>query len=438
MLAIAHTILPYLIHLPTLFSRAYAMKVTNIDVIPITIPLSKRYDNEAGRLRMYDIDQHTAVRVTADNGIVGYGSQEEGRAIDDVQIDAIVDHSPFDFLHNNFSTALGMALYDAMGKYIGVPAYKLMGQKVRDAVPVGAWTRPCAPDVFAGEVKRAAVQGYRIFKMHSDPRYDIIEQTQAAQDVAPPGFRLHWDLNHSRTPGVIGPIIAQLEKFPVVGFIEDPLPWSDVEGWRQLRAKTRLPLIMHVPQLGGMPEVIHGCADIYMTGGGIGRVLEEGFAYGKANVQVLIQQSGSGLMRALSLHEAAVLPTATAHLMTLDDQFDEDIVTQRIPVTGGFCQVPESPGLGLEVDEGALMTAEERKPLERQEHIGIYHLPGGRRLHTLDNSQKSLGGSKGFATVTGIEEGDLKGVRFEAWSEDGSANYASMRDRIEKEGPVIE
>lgn len=58
------------------------MKVADIDVIPITIPLARRYDNEAGRLRMYDIDQHTAVRATADNGIIGYGSQEEGRAVD--------------------------------------------------------------------------------------------------------------------------------------------------------------------------------------------------------------------------------------------------------------------------------------------------------------------------------------------------------------------
>ena len=47
------------------------MKVTNVDVIPITIPRAKRYDNEAGRLRMYDIDQQTAVRATTDNGIIG-------------------------------------------------------------------------------------------------------------------------------------------------------------------------------------------------------------------------------------------------------------------------------------------------------------------------------------------------------------------------------
>jgi L-alanine-DL-glutamate epimerase-like enolase superfamily enzyme len=411
------------------------MKITDVEVIPITIPLSSRYDNEAGRLRMYDIDQHEAVKVTTDNGIIGYGSQEEGRPVMDAsQIEMVMDTSPFDFIQNHLNASLGMALYDIMGKYLEIPAYKLMGQKVRDAVPVGAWTRPCAPDIFAGEVKRAEDQGYRVFKMHSDPRYDIIEQTRAAQDVAPEGFKLHWDLNHSRTPGTIGPLIKQLETFPVVGFIEDPLPWTDIEGWRLLRAKTSLPTIMHVPQLGGMPEVIHGCADIYMTSGTIGRVLQEGTAYGRANVQVLIQQSGSTLMRALSLHQASVLPTATVHLITLDDQFDDDITVERIPVTGGFCRVPEAPGLGIEVDETKLKQAAERKSLERLEHIAIYHLPDGKRLYALDTSQKSVGASKGFSQMTGFEEGDLRGMRFEAWADDGSEGYDKVKTRLQSEG----
>ena len=95
--------------------------------------------------------------------------------------------------------------------------------------------------------------------MHSDARYDVIEQTRAAAEVAPEGFKLHWDFNHNRTMGVVLPIVAELERnYPVVGFIEDPLPWADIDGWRTLRQKTQLPLIMHNPQLGGMQEVLHG------------------------------------------------------------------------------------------------------------------------------------------------------------------------------------
>jgi len=414
------------------------MKITDIEVLPMVLPLSPRYDNAAGRLRMYDIDQHVAVKIQTDVGITGYGSYEDRPEIANSEIEPLIDTNPFDHMHNDYNLAIGMALYDVMGKYLEVPAYKLMGRKVRDAAAVAAWTRPCAPEVFAKEIGRAAEQGYRIFKMHTDPRFDVIEQTRAAAAVAPPGFRIHWDMNHARTASVVLPLIAELEQHPIVGFIEDPLPWTDIEGWRALRAKTRIPLVMHNPQLGGIQEVVHGCADVYMVGGGIGKVLEHGFAYGKANAQVLIQQSGTGLMRALSLHQAAVLPTASAHIITLDDQFEEDIVTESFAVTGGFCRVPEAPGLGLDVDEEALKRACERKPLERHEFIGIVHLPGGGRLYTLDDARRSVGGAAALPRITGIEEGDLKGMRFEAWEPDGSAAYAAMRARVETEGSVIE
>ena len=143
-------------------------------------------------------------------------------------------------------------------------------------------------------------------------------------------------------------------------------------------------------------------------------------------------------MLALSLHEAAVLPTATAHLSTLVDQFDEDITVQRIPVTGGFCRVPEAPGLGIDVDEEALKRATQGKSLERFEHIGIYNLPDGKRLFTLDSSLKSVSGSHGFSPITGFEEGDLRPLRFEAWADDGSEDYTTAKARLESEGWYIE
>lgn len=407
------------------------MKITNIEVIPIALPLSKRYDNTQGRTRMYDIDQHVFVKIHTDNGLVGYGDYEDRKTISQAEIDPLIGRNPFDFLHNNFNMALGMALYDVMGKYLEVPAYKLMGQKVRDAVPVAAWTRPCGPDVFAREIQRAADQGYRIFKMHSDAKWDVIEQTKAAADVAPHGFKLHWDFNHNRTMGAMLPIVAELERnHPIVGFIEDPLIWTDIDGWRTLRQKTQLPIIMHVPQLGGMQEVIHGVADIYMIGGRIGDTLQAGFAYGKANIQALIQQSGNALMKAFTLHQAAVLPTATAHIITLDDQYEDDITTHPIPVIEGFARVPESPGLGVDIDEKKLALAAKRAHLPKIEIIGILSLPGGHKVYTL--------GDPNVQRLTGFEEGAIRGIAYTRWENDGSEKYKKMTERIKKEGPVFE
>ncbi len=105
------------------------MKIAHIEQIPIAMPLAKCYDNHAGRMRMYDIDQHIVVKVHGDNGLVGYGDYEDNpRPVPQAEIDALIGTNPFDYLLNNFHMGLGMALYDLMGKHVGVPAHKLMGR----------------------------------------------------------------------------------------------------------------------------------------------------------------------------------------------------------------------------------------------------------------------------------------------------------------------
>ncbi|GIS64801.1 MAG: hypothetical protein CM1200mP3_10490 [Chloroflexota bacterium] len=85
------------------------------------------------------------------------------------EIEPLIGQSPFDIFHNDLQPELGGALYDVMGKHLGVPAYKLMGQKQRDVVTVAAWTRPAPPETFREEIKRAVSDGYNIFKMHPFP-----------------------------------------------------------------------------------------------------------------------------------------------------------------------------------------------------------------------------------------------------------------------------
>ncbi|MDE0221797.1 MAG: hypothetical protein OXJ90_21185 [Spirochaetaceae bacterium] len=408
------------------------MKVIGVDSIPIALPFASRYGDPQAQIRMHDIDHHIVVRVRTDTGLIGYGDEEDDASpIPEETIARVVGHSPFDFINSDLRMSLAMALYDVMGKHLGVPAYKLMGQKVRDAVPAAAWTRPCPPDVFREEVRRAAAEGYRVFKMHSSPLYDVIEQTRAAEEVAPPGFRLHWDFNHTRTPGVVLPIVEELRHHPIVGFIEDPLPWDDLDGWRSLRSKTRIPLVMHVPPLAAAQRGVLEAADLYMIGArGIGQAMRQGYAYAAANKQVIIQQTGNTLMKAMTLHQAAVLPTATAHTVTLDDQYADDITTTRIPVVEGSSRVPEAPGLSVDVNEEALQRAAAREPLPRPEFVGATRLASGATLYTL--------GDPDLARITGFEEGAQPGIRLERWVADGSAAYRDTLERLRREGQFIE
>ena len=52
------------------------MKITDIGVIPIAMPLVARHHDRARRMRMYDMDQHVVVKVHTDDGLGGYGDYD--------------------------------------------------------------------------------------------------------------------------------------------------------------------------------------------------------------------------------------------------------------------------------------------------------------------------------------------------------------------------
>ncbi len=405
------------------------MKIIDIEIIPIIPRFPARNANY--QVRFHRIDRRTIFKVKTDNGLVGYGDYRCSPPPMS-SVEGLIDCNPFEFINGDVHLGLAGALYDVMGKYLEIPAYKLMGTKLRDRVPVAAWTRQADPEELSREIRRAVDQGYTLFKMHTCAHYDIFEQNRAVEDVAPEGFLMQYDLNHNRTLATVLPLIKALEKSRVVGFIEDPLVLSDIDGWRQLRAKTNVPLIMHVPPLGGMQELILGLADAYIIGeyceGGFQDTLIRGFAYGKANVQSVVQLTGGTLTKAFAMHLAAVLPTV-GHSINLDDQYEDDITRERIEIIEGCSPVPERPGLGFDVDEDELARLAANAPVEIPKHLGVLTLPGGHRLYS-----PSL---PAIDRLTGFEEGTIRGLQFEIWHDDGSAAFLQIYERVQQEGAFI-
>ena len=404
------------------------MKITDVEAIQINPSLAAR--NADQKPRFSGIDTQTVWKVTADNGIVGYGDNRGHSAISDPGKAGLIGRTPFDFINASLGTGLMGALYDLMGKYLEIPAYKLMGQKVRDRVPVAAWSRPASPEDLAKEVQRAAAEGYMIFKIHTCAHYDVLEQTRAVEEVAPEGFRMHFDFNHNRTSTAVLALVQEMEKSWVVGFLEDPLNWRDIEGWRRLREMSHIPILMHVPQLGGGPEIMNGCADLYMIGEhGIALSLARGFACAEANVSTVIQLTGGTLCKAMAIHLGAVIPNLS-HSVNLDDQLEEDATGGRIEVAEGSSPVPEGPGLGVDVDEAELARLAQKPLTEIPRHIGALHMPGGHTWYTI--------GFPAVERLTGFPEGNVRGIRLDVLEEDGSEEFAQRYQRLEREGPIFE
>jgi L-alanine-DL-glutamate epimerase-like enolase superfamily enzyme len=404
------------------------MKITEVECIQINPRLASR--NAAQPVRFNGIDTQTVFRIRTDNGLVGNCDCRGHVTLSEEQVASLVGRSPADFLHASLPTGVIGALYDVIGKHLEVPVYKLMGNKVRDRVPVAAWTRPASPEDFADEIARAAAEGYMAFKMHTCAHYDVLEQTRAAQEVAPEGFRVHYDFNHGRTQEWVLRLVQELERFPVVGVLEDPMDWRDLEGWRLLRTKTFLPVLMHVPQLGGGPEMLTGCADLYMIGEhGIEQALRRAFTCHELGVSTVIQLTGGTLCKALAMHLGAVVPSLS-HSTNLDDQYEEDATGTRLEVAEGSTPVPQGPGLGVEIDEQMLQRLAAREKTVLPRHLCVLKLPGGAKAYCPSMPD--------VPRLTGFAEGGIRGIRLDVWHDDDSETFANLYQRVQQEGPVWE
>ena len=121
------------------------MKITEIEVHQISLPYE---DWLAYPLRHYGApSQRTIYVVHTDTGLTGLG--DGGKPVTDEVLDRYIGSNPFDWMGDEVSLPLGMAMYDLMGKAAGVPVYKLFGQKHRSWVPVSSWTVSTHPEHMA-------------------------------------------------------------------------------------------------------------------------------------------------------------------------------------------------------------------------------------------------------------------------------------------------
>ncbi|MCH2321129.1 MAG: mandelate racemase/muconate lactonizing enzyme family protein [SAR202 cluster bacterium] len=405
------------------------MKITNVEVFPIYPPLAKRYRDNPAR---NGHEHRVAAKVTTDIGITGFGDFDGSDPPPSETFEPLIDTNPFNYIGSDLNPAVVMAMYDIMGKYLEIPAYKLIGQKRRDGVSSAAWCwgGPTKEEL-TDDIIRATNDGYTIFKIHTNPLEDVFEWTKAIEEVAPPGFKVHLDFTgrRGRTLGSVLPIVAQLERnHPIIGWIEDPFDTADIESWRELRRRTQLPIVHGgTTKLGGGHEALMGMADAYMMYPPIGNLINTTTTMGKLNLQVILQFCGGTLAKSMAMHIACTMPTATGHSIHLDDQLDavDDITHKRFSVAEGFSRVSEEPGLGFEVDEELLYKYKDNVPDEIAPYIGVVRLGGGHSIYSL--RQPNL------VKIMGQEEGTIRNFTYNRWFDDGSEQWAQTYERVTNE-----
>jgi L-alanine-DL-glutamate epimerase-like enolase superfamily enzyme len=97
------------------------VKITEIEVHDITLEYN---DWIAYQLNHYYGPLNRTIYVAhTDDGLIGLG--ESGSRERQETIDQYIGTNPFEWMGDETSIGLGMAMYDLMGKAAGVPVYKL-------------------------------------------------------------------------------------------------------------------------------------------------------------------------------------------------------------------------------------------------------------------------------------------------------------------------
>jgi L-alanine-DL-glutamate epimerase-like enolase superfamily enzyme len=404
------------------------VKITDIELHEIHPPLSPWNGDVLKMFSGDNWDARTIVVLHTDNGLEGIG-EVEGPPTERLreEVEQLRGTNPCRWLgHPQLNIWVAPAIYDLVGKANDVPAYQLFGPKVRSWVPLSTWTVSQTPAKMAAEVEDAVALGHTWIKYHTHHLHNIIDQTRAMQEVAPRGFKIHYDVNCDNTVDHIVSLARQLSQFPAAGLIEDPLRSFDLEGYKLLRQKCALPIVFHHLPLGGR-EALMGLADGYMLGHSpVGHSIQRAGLFEAANVPFMMQNNGGNTTLAMVVHMAAAFERATLHHVNLARLWEEDVVTPVFKVVGGQVQVPEEPGLGVALDREALerLKAAPVAPMPRA-LIRVSH--GGQTTYA---QPPIISLPRDYAHhLAGVGEGYDLLVDQDYWYEDDSAQFAELWER---------
>jgi len=362
------------------------VKITRVETIPVQVPINPERAIKGGR-GAHTTSPFLLVKVHTDEGLTGLGevSCTPGWSGED-QVSAahfiggllaplLVGQNPTDIERltltlqrgvaaNPFAkSALEMALWDILGKSVGLPIYRLLGGPVRAVVPTKFSVSGQKPEKAAEIAAWAVAQGFRTMKVKVglDPEEDV-ERVRAVRRAVGPDVRLGVDANGGWSTRVAIQTIRRLYESNIY-FAEQPVPALDVAWLADVRHQVQVPVMadesVYTLQ-DAMAVVRAGAADVLSVyvgkGGGIGPARKIAAVAEAAGLTCTVGSNLElGVASAAMIHLAMATPGIGAEEFPCDILgpffYEDDLLAEPLPITGGQAKPLERPGLGVELDE---------------------------------------------------------------------------------------
>lgn len=267
--------------------------------------------------------------------------------------------------HCRESDGLECAIWDAFARHHGLRLCDLLGGPVRDRVKVGAWTGHRLPDEIGPMAATFARRGFDCWKFKCDLEDDVVAWCRAIRQSAP-NMRVILDPNERwQYPVEARKRLRALAEVGNVLCLEDPLPRWMLQEYANLRQLGLGAIVLHV----SLPYIEHG-QRVHDAIAAIQCQAVDGFNFngGLAAFQQLDHIAAAaglpcwhgsevdlGILEAMYVHQAA----AAKSCVWPSDIFgrmirEHDLLKQPLSIEPPYVQLPQGPGLGVELDEAAL------------------------------------------------------------------------------------
>jgi D-galactarolactone cycloisomerase len=337
------------------------------------------------------------VKVTTDTGIEGWG---EGYGPADVLQAGIkllrpllIGRNPLeqeiiwfdmyrktlDFARRGILTAsisaLDIALWDIKGKAFNLPVSQLLGGQHRQQI------RPYATGLYfshhgnmveklVAEAQSYVHQGFKAIKMKVGLTIEQdIQNVKAVREAIGDEVQLMVDSNHAYSLREATQLAKAIEPYRISWF-EEPVSPEFYHHYRELRSKTTIPIAggeCEYLRYGFLQLLRNDCVDILQIdicgAGGLTEAKRVAALASTFGVEIVPHTWGTGIAFHTAMHFIANLEPIPGRLYNPDFfiEYDrtengirEKLTLPAIQVEDGYIQVPQRPGLGIEVNEEVL------------------------------------------------------------------------------------
>ncbi len=268
-------------------------------------------------------------------------------------------------------SAIDMALWDILGKHLGVPVYQLLGGRCNDKVRIyvnGWFAGAKTPQEFAEKAKIAVKRGVTAMKwdpfgknymtISNKDLNTALECVGAVRDVVGSEVDLLIE-GHGRFNIPTGIKIAkELEQFKPM-FFEEPVPPDNLDALKAVRDKSPVAISAgeRLYTRWDYKDMFEkGCADYIQPdishAGGI-MELKKLAAEAEYRYMGFAPHNPSGpVANAATLNIAACCPNfSILEIMYSDVDYRKDITNEKLEYKDGYITIPDKPGLGIEINE---------------------------------------------------------------------------------------